>query len=116
MASACRGKSMNESKPANISLSGLQELIRHMYFEKDQRPRDRRDVDVVLEEVGELSSALRGGSHEERLLEFADVLAWLATMANIAEVDLTEAIARKYGSGCPGCGELLCKCPDAEKP
>ena len=106
----------DELKPANISLSGLQDLIRHMYFEKDRARGIEGTWMWFVEEVGELSSALRGGSHEERLLEFADVLAWLATMANIAGVDLTEAIARKYGSGCPGCGELLCKCPDAEKP
>jgi NTP pyrophosphatase (non-canonical NTP hydrolase) len=108
---------MNEpTKPANITLSGLQDLIRHMYFEKDRARGIEGTWMWFVEEVGELSSALRAGSHEERLLEFADVLAWLATLANIAEVDLSEAIARKYGSGCPGCGELLCKCPDAEKP
>ena len=106
----------DELKPANISLSGLQDLIRHMYFEKDRARGIEGTWMWFVEEVGELSSALRGGTHEERLLEFADVLAWLATLANIAGVDLTEAIARKYGSGCPGCGELLCKCPDAEKP
>jgi hypothetical protein len=44
------------------------------------------------------------------------VLAWLATIANVAGVDLSEAIARKYGSGCPGCGKLVCTCDDAEKP
>lgn len=108
---------MNEvPKPSNITLGGLQDLIRDMYFEKDRARGVEGTWMWFIEEVGELSSALRGGTHEERLLEFADVLAWLATLANIAEVDLSEAIARKYGSGCPGCGELLCKCPDAEKP
>ncbi|HWA99163.1 MAG TPA: nucleotide pyrophosphohydrolase, partial [Pirellulales bacterium] len=48
--------------------------------------------------------------------EFADVLAWLATIANVAGVDLSEAVTRKYGSGCPGCGQFLCTCADAEKP
>jgi NTP pyrophosphatase (non-canonical NTP hydrolase) len=69
-----------------------------------------------MEEVGELASALRNGTHEERLGEFADVLAWLATIANVAGVDLSEAIALKYGSGCPGCGQFSCTCDDAEKP
>jgi len=48
--------------------------------------------------------------------EFADVLAWLATIANVAGVDLTEAVMRKYGAGCPGCGQFLCVCADAAKP
>ncbi|MFN7814293.1 MAG: MazG nucleotide pyrophosphohydrolase domain-containing protein, partial [Planctomycetia bacterium] len=68
------------------------------------------------EERGELATALRSRSHEERSREFADVLAWLATIANVVDVDLEEAVARKYGAGCPGCGRLACTCPDAEKP
>ena len=70
----------------------------------------------LMEEVGELATALRNGTHEERLGEFADVLAWLTTIANVAGVDLSEAVARKYGSGCPGCGQFVCTCADAEKP
>ena len=31
-------------------------------------------------------------------------------------IDLDAAIATKYGGGCPGCGEVACICPDAEKP
>ncbi len=69
-----------------------------------------------LEEVGELAGALRGGTHDERTLEFADVLAWLATLANMAGVDLDDAIARKYGTGCPGCRRVPCACALAEKP
>lgn len=98
------------------SLADLQALIHKMYYQKDVERGLEGTFMWFMEEVGELSSALRSGTHEERLLEFADVLAWLTTMANVAGVDLTEAIARKYGSGCPGCGNLLCTCPDSEKP
>jgi NTP pyrophosphatase (non-canonical NTP hydrolase) len=103
-------------RPAPVTLADFQSLIRAMYFEKDQA----RGVDGtfmwLMEEIGELAAALRSGSHEERLGEFADVLAWLATIANVAGVDLTQAIALKYGSGCPGCGQFACRCADAEKP
>ncbi|MCE5302256.1 MAG: nucleotide pyrophosphohydrolase [Planctomycetaceae bacterium] len=99
-----------------ITFSEFQQLIRRMYMEKDVA----RGVDGtfmwLMEEVGELASALRNGTHEEQTLEFADVLAWLATIANVAGVDLNEAVARKYGSGCPGCGRFVCTCPDADKP
>ena len=99
-----------------ISLVAFQQLIRDMYLEKDLA----RGVDGtfmwLMEEVGELAAALRSGTHEERLGEFADVLAWLATIANVAGVDLTEAVSRKYGAGCPGCGQFVCACADAEKP
>ena len=92
------------------------QLIRKMYIEKDVARGIDGTFMWLIEEVGELASALRNGTHEERSLEFADVLAWLATIANVAGVDLTEAVMRKYGSGCPGCGRFVCTCPDAGKP
>ena len=99
-----------------ISFAEFQKLIHEMYFEKDHA----RGVDGtfmwLMEEVGELASALRDGSQEEQLEEFADVLAWLTTIANVVGVDLNDAIRRKYGSGCPGCGQFICTCDDAEKP
>jgi NTP pyrophosphatase (non-canonical NTP hydrolase) len=106
------------SEPAKpqITLAGFQQLIRDMYHEKDVARGIDGTFMWLMEEVGELASALRNGTHEERLGEFADVLAWLTTIANVAGVDLTEAVARKYGAGCPGCGQFLCTCADAEKP
>ncbi len=103
------------SSPA-VSLAEFQALIRRMYFSKDVA----RGVDGtfmwLMEEIGELAAALRDGTQQEQALEFADVLAWLTTIANVVGVDLTEAVNAKYGSGCPGCGRFVCTCPDAEKP
>lgn len=70
----------------------------------------------LMEEVGELAAALREGTPEELAAEFADVLAWLATIANVAGVDLQQAVIRKYGAGCPGCGEMVCTCGIEQKP
>jgi NTP pyrophosphatase (non-canonical NTP hydrolase) len=106
----------SSSAGANVSLADLQALIRKMYFEKDQARGVEGTFLWLMEEIGELATALRSGTHQERLEEFADVLAWLATIANVAGVDLSEAIAQKYGSGCPGCGQYVCRCPDSEKP
>lgn len=100
----------------NVTLADFQQLIRNMYLEKDVARGVEGTFLWLMEEVGELATALRNGTHEERLEEFADVLAWLTTIANVVGVDLSEAVARKYGSGCPGCGQLVCVCPDSEKP
>jgi NTP pyrophosphatase (non-canonical NTP hydrolase) len=100
----------------NMSLADFQLLIRRMYMEKDIARGVEGTFMWLMEEVGELASALRNGTHEERVQEFADVLAWLTTIANVVGVDLTEAVIRKYGSGCPGCGRFVCTCPDAGKP
>jgi NTP pyrophosphatase (non-canonical NTP hydrolase) len=99
-----------------MDLADFQRLIRNMYYEKDVARGIDGTFMWLMEEVGELAAALRSGSHEERLGEFADVLAWLATIANVAGVDLAEAVTLKYGSGCPGCGQLACTCAGAEKP
>lgn len=99
-----------------VSFDAFQQLIRTMYFEKDEA----RGVDGtfmwLMEEVGELAAALRDGSPEEQMEEFADVLAWLTTIANVAQIDLSDAVRRKYGEGCPGCGNLVCSCSDDDKP
>ena len=99
-----------------ITFADFQARISDMYYEKDLA----RGVDGTfmwfMEEVGELASALRDGTHEEKMGEFADVLAWLNTIANVANVDLTEALEYKYGSGCPGCRQWVCCCPDSGKP
>ena len=99
-----------------ISLADFQELIRTMYLEKDVARGIDGTFMWLIEEVGELAAALRDGSHEEKLGEFADVLAWLTTIANVAGVDLNEAVQQKYGSGCPGCGQYICRCSDDQKP
>ena len=102
--------------PPDVTFRSFQQLIRDMYLEKDLARGTEGTFMWLMEEVGELASALRNGTHEERLLEFADVLAWLTTIANVVGVDLAEAVSRKYGSGCPGCGQFVCVCADAEKP
>jgi NTP pyrophosphatase (non-canonical NTP hydrolase) len=106
---------MPNSAP-DISLRDFQQLIRKMYHEKDMA----RGVDGtfmwLMEEVGELAASLREGTQAETAAEFADVLAWLTTIANVADIDLTAAVVEKYGAGCPGCGRLVCTCDDAEKP
>jgi NTP pyrophosphatase (non-canonical NTP hydrolase) len=100
----------------SISLEDFQALIRRMYLEKDVA----RGVDGtfmwLMEEVGELAAALREGTSEEQAAEFADVLAWLTTIANVVNVDLAAAVRQKYGAGCPGCGQFACTCDDAGKP
>lgn len=100
----------------SISLEDFQALIRRMYLKKDVA----RGVDGtfmwLMEEVGELAAALREGTPEDQAAEFADVLAWLTTIANVANIDLAAAVRRKYGAGCPGCGQFVCTCDDGGKP
>jgi NTP pyrophosphatase (non-canonical NTP hydrolase) len=99
-----------------LTLVELQCLIRDMYGAKDSRRGIEGTFMWFMEEVGELSAALRNRDSDNLALEFADVLAWLATLANIAGVDLDAAIRAKYGGGCPGCAQAPCVCAKSEKP
>lgn len=87
-----------------------------MYLEKDLERGVEGTFMWLIEEVGELASALREGQSEDLAGEFADVIAWLCTIANLVHVDLADAVHQKYGSGCPGCQALVCVCPSNEKP
>ena len=99
-----------------MTLPDLQRVIRDIYGAKDQRRGVEGTFMWFMEEVGELAAALRGGTAGEQAAEFADVLAWLATLANGAGVDLQAALEAKYGRGCPGCLQIPCACDQAEKP
>lgn len=101
----------------DITVRQVQDRIRHLYGAKDEARGVNGTFLWFMEEVGELASALRGGETPEAVAaEFADVQAWLATLANIAGVDLGAAVSRKYGLACPGCQQEPCACPPHEKP
>ncbi|RMF93712.1 MAG: nucleotide pyrophosphohydrolase [Planctomycetota bacterium] len=106
----------NATTKTDITFAEFQALIRTMYLEKDIARGIDGTFMWLMEEVGELAAALRNGTREEQAAEFADVIAWLTTIANVAGVDLTAALAEKYGAGCPGCGRYVCECPDSGKP
>lgn len=80
----------------------IAEFQRHISarYEKADRARGSAGTFVwFIEEVGELATALNGDDRANLEEEFADVLAWLCTLANINDVDLSKAVAAKYLSG-----------------
>ncbi|MEX0717143.1 MAG: MazG nucleotide pyrophosphohydrolase domain-containing protein [Planctomycetaceae bacterium] len=99
-----------------LTLADLQRFIARMYSRKDAERGVEGTFMWLMEEVGELAAALREGNAAEVEAEFADVLAWLATIANVAGVDLERAVRAKYGGGCPGCGRMECACGIETKP
>ncbi len=94
-----------------MTINEFQSLIEDIYYNKDSARGLPSTFMWFIEEVGELAQALRSSNPDELAEEFADVLAWLATTASIAGVDLQQA-AQKYASGCPKCGQTPCNCPE----
>jgi NTP pyrophosphatase (non-canonical NTP hydrolase) len=98
-----------------MTLQEFQRLIERIYFAKDNGRGAEATFMWLVEEIGELSRALRRQSREELEGEFADCAAWLSTLASIAGVDLEAAVQKKYGDGCPKCGGAPCECPEPER-
>lgn len=94
-----------------MRIGEFQKQIEAVYLERDAARGLAGTHMWFCEEVGELTRALRRGRREELEGEFADVLAWLSTLASLAGVDLEQAACAKYGAGCPRCERTPCACP-----
>ena len=93
----------------SLTLSAFQKHIRDRYYATDAARGSAKTFVWFIEEVGELATALNGeaASEENRANlreEFADVFAWLCTLANINDVDLESAVREKYLSEKPPSG------------
>lgn len=84
---------------APLTIAQFQEYIRQRYFDSDASRGTPGTFMWFVEEVGELATALHGDDEANLNEEFADVLAWLCTLANINGVDLSEAVRTKYLAG-----------------
>jgi NTP pyrophosphatase (non-canonical NTP hydrolase) len=93
-----------------VHVAEFQKLIERIYFERDSKRGLAGTHMWFCEEVGELTRALRRNEKHELEGEFADVLAWLATLASISGVDLEAAARKKYAEGCPRCHAAPCAC------
>ncbi len=94
-----------------MRIEEAQDLIRRTYIERDRARGTYANFVWLVEEVGELADAIREGEEASIREEFADVLAWILSLANVLNVDLQEVFLKKYGMGCPRCGRIPCRCP-----
>ncbi len=92
-----------------MELARLQRIIEDTYGARDRARGVPSTVAWLAEELGELAQAVRKGSPAEQVHEFADVLAWVASLANQVGIDLTVAVER-YADGCPRCAAMPCAC------
>lgn len=88
----------------------FQALIERIYLERDAARGIPGTLLWFVEEVGELVRAIRRQERQNLEEEFADVHAWLATLASLHGVDLEANSRRKYGRGCPKCRATPCAC------
>ena len=88
----------------------FQDMMRRIYFHRDSERGAVGTFDWLVEEVEELGEALKEKNTKAMENEFADVLAWLASLANVVNVNLEKVAMTKYNNRCPKCGQTPCKC------
>jgi NTP pyrophosphatase (non-canonical NTP hydrolase) len=93
-----------------LQIREFQEMMRRLYFHRDSKRGVNGTYEWLVDEVKELGDALNAADKEELEKEFADVIAWLASLANVTDVDLERAAVAKYNDKCPKCGRSPCGC------
>ena len=94
-----------------VSIRKFQEMMKTLYFVRDKERGAQVTLNWLKDELDELKEALQAGKIDSIEKEFADVFAWLASLANISNVDLEKAVLKKYNYKCPKCFTSPCSCP-----
>ena len=89
----------------------FQGMMRRVYFHRDSERGTNGTHQWLVDEVKELEEAIRTQDRKAMADEFADVLAWLASLANVVGIDLEKAATSKYDGKCPKCHKSPCQCP-----
>ena len=93
-----------------MDIRDFQEMMYRLYFHRDSKRSVKGTYDWFVDEVKELGKALEDHDKEALEKEFADVIAWLASLANVVDVDLEKAALNKYDQKCPKCRQCPCQC------
>ena len=90
-----------------------QELMRNIYYKRDKARGIERTVLRTFQELAELSEAIqKGKSKMEIASEVGDVFAWLCSLANLLDIDLSDALYQKYSGVCSKCKKSPCECTE----
>jgi NTP pyrophosphatase (non-canonical NTP hydrolase) len=86
-------------------------MMYKLYYHKDSKRGALGTYERLLDEMKELGEALNLKDKEVIENEFADVIAWLASLANVVGIPLESATVKKYNWRCPKCQQSPCQCP-----
>jgi NTP pyrophosphatase (non-canonical NTP hydrolase) len=94
-----------------MTIEAFQKQIEDIYYTRDAERGVPLTFTWFVEEVGELAKEIRKQPQDLTRLreEFADVFAWLATLASLLGISLEDA-AQIYAKGCPKCENTPCDC------
>ncbi len=95
-----------------LEIKEFQKLIKDTYFHNDSERGNVRSFLYLMEEVGELAISLAKDDVVNLADELSDVVAWCFSLANVAGINMEDALAKKYPGGCQSCGSGPCGCED----
>jgi NTP pyrophosphatase (non-canonical NTP hydrolase) len=98
-----------------LNIREFQQHIWHIYGHHDSKRGLSKTYKWLLREVGELGRAIDNNDILNAKEEIADVLAWLSSVAKLLAIDMETVAIERYGSGCPKCKSIPCKCTYREK-
>jgi NTP pyrophosphatase (non-canonical NTP hydrolase) len=95
-----------------MNISEFQEMMKRLYFKRDLERGAEGTFNWLVDEVMELGDELKKSPKDRDATEkeFADGIAWLASLANVMEIDLEKATLNKYNFKCPKCEKSPCQC------
>jgi NTP pyrophosphatase (non-canonical NTP hydrolase) len=93
-----------------IHIAQFQQMMKEIYFERDSKRGIEGTFNWLIDEIQELGEAIEDNEKEATEKEFADVIAWLSSLANLLNIDLEKAALNKYPNSCPKCQHSPCQC------
>jgi NTP pyrophosphatase (non-canonical NTP hydrolase) len=93
-----------------MHMADFQKMMNTIYFSRDKDRGVIGTYEWLVDEVKELGEAIEKTDKSETEKEFADVLAWLASLANLMNIDLEKVALNKYPQKCPKCQQPICCC------
>lgn len=84
--------------------------MRDLFYDRDKERGMERTFMKLVEETGELSEAILLNNESKITEEIVDVIAWIYSIANLAEINIDEKFFEKYSHSCPKCKSNPCTC------
>jgi NTP pyrophosphatase (non-canonical NTP hydrolase) len=95
-----------------MKIEDAQEMMRRIYFERDSARGITGTLQRTSEELTELNDAIIQKSGRQSLEEeIADVFAWLCSLANLLNINISDVFYTKYTDVCSKCKQSPCSCP-----
>ncbi len=94
-----------------MDIKEAQEMMRRIYLERDRARGVKGTLKRTIDELEELREAIQSNDSTSAIAdEVADVFAWLCSLANLLEIDVSEVFYNKYRDACSKCKKSPCNC------